>query len=31
MGDRSSKIYLSNSAIAAYSAISGYISNPKDS
>jgi len=30
MGDRSSKIYLANSAIAAYSAISGYISNPAD-
>ena len=28
MGDRSSKIYLSNSAIAACSAITGYISNP---
>jgi len=30
MGDRTSKIYLSNSAVAAYSAISGYISDPKN-
>ena len=30
MGDRTSKIYLSNSAVAACSAISGYISDPKE-
>jgi len=30
MGSRSSKVYLSNSAVAAASAISGYITNPKD-
>ncbi len=28
MGSRSSKVYLSNTAVAAYSAISGYISDP---
>ncbi|MDY0320999.1 MAG: 3-isopropylmalate dehydratase large subunit [Arcobacteraceae bacterium] len=30
MGSRSSKVYLSNSAVAAASAISGYITNPAD-
>jgi len=30
MGSRSSKVYLSNSAVAAASAISGYITNPMD-
>ena len=30
MGSRTSKVYLSNSAVAAASAISGYISNPSD-
>ncbi|MCK9337357.1 MAG: 3-isopropylmalate dehydratase large subunit [Arcobacteraceae bacterium] len=30
MGSRSSKVYLSNSAVAAASAISGYITNPSD-
>jgi hypothetical protein len=29
MGSRSSKIYLANSAVAAASAISGYISDPR--
>jgi 3-isopropylmalate/(R)-2-methylmalate dehydratase large subunit len=28
MGSRTSKVYLSNSAVAAASAISGYITNP---
>lgn len=30
MGSRTSKVYLSNSAVAAASAISGYITNPAD-
>ncbi len=30
MGSRSSKVYLANSAVAAYSAITGYISDPRD-
>jgi 3-isopropylmalate/(R)-2-methylmalate dehydratase large subunit len=30
MGARSSKVYLANSAVAAYSAISGKIANPQD-
>ena len=30
MGARTSEIYLANSAVAAYSAIKGFISNPKD-
>jgi len=30
MGSRSSKVYLSNSAVAAASAVSGYITNPKN-
>ena len=29
MGSRSSKVYLANSAVAAYSAITGYISDPR--
>ncbi|MFW0697029.1 3-isopropylmalate dehydratase large subunit, partial [Aliarcobacter butzleri] len=29
MGSRSSKLYLANSAVAAASAISGYISDPR--
>jgi 3-isopropylmalate/(R)-2-methylmalate dehydratase large subunit len=30
MGSRSSKVYLANSAVAAYSAITGYISDPRE-
>ncbi len=30
MGSRSSKVYLANSAVAAYSAITGFISDPRD-
>jgi 3-isopropylmalate/(R)-2-methylmalate dehydratase large subunit len=31
MGSRSSKVYLANSAVAAFSAITGFISDPRDS